>query len=184
MGFEAELLALGSNQVFGGSKYGKKNSSAVGSCVRFDHWDLRDPGLCGKNPIITSSAPCTSWWAVGACFILGKQWDIDFKEIGKVLRGWTWVCPGCWCFCSWKCLWDVPLDHWGPAKISHPPQIWVLLVPIPGCRGCDPKEAEPEVFTAIPGSGAKAQEWKQQERAKGSSGQVKANGIFVPNYLF
>lgn len=28
----------------------------------------------------------------------------------------------------------------------------------PGCQGCDPKAAEPEVFAAIPGFWAKAQE--------------------------
>lgn len=183
MGVEMELLALRSNQVCGGSKYRKKFQPGWIICV-VDHWYFRDPGLCRKNPIITSSTPCRSWRAVGACFILGKQWNIDFKETGK------------------SRFWGIEHGAAQAASAFPPGSISGMLQPQgafgslgtgqdfpptsnlgapgshskPGCRGCDPKAAEPEVSAAISGFWAKAQEWEQPQGAEGSSGQVKAKG--------
>lgn len=47
-----------------------------------------------------------------------------------------WVCPSCQCFSCCKHLWDAPAPGclWiagEPARIFHPPQIWVLPAPIP-----------------------------------------------------
>lgn len=135
-----------------------------------------------NNDIIYSLQP---WWSVGACFILGKQWNIDFKGIGKS-RFWGTEGGSVQAASLHGSLSGMLLPQGAFGSLGtcqNLPPTPNLGAPgshsKPGCQGCDP-----EVFAAIPGFRAKTQEWKQQRGAKGSSGQVKAKGFCAKLFLF
>lgn len=79
--------------------------------------------------------------------------------------------------CSWP---RVPLDHWEPAKIFHPLQIWVLPAPIPSL----------DVRDAILRCLQPSLDFGPRHRSESSSKEpreVQARSKqrdFVPNYLF